>query len=71
VYFNVLNPGPTQPPPYQQPNSGNPAPQVGVADYPTGKNDLSYPLPPYVEASGSETGAPFPKGVLHILSSTW
>lgn len=40
--------------PYQQPNSGNPAPQVGVANYPTGANSmgLTWPIPSYIQPDG-------------------
>ena len=31
--------------PYQQPNSGNPSPQAGVANYPTGANVMNLVWP--------------------------
>ncbi len=72
MYFNNLNPGPTQPPPYQQPGAANPAPQAGVADYPVGTNNLTYPLPLLVNPGGDgSTGAPFPAGITFPLVGHW
>lgn len=58
--FNPLNAGPTQPAPYQQPNTANPAANANVASYPVGANPmaLSWPLTPFVQpGSPSSFGA--------------
>jgi hypothetical protein len=40
MYVNVLNPGPTQPPPYQQPDTVAHPVNGNVANYATGGNPL-------------------------------
>jgi hypothetical protein len=60
--FNLLNPGPTSPPPYQQPNAGNPAPNPAVANYATGADVLKnlQPIPePDPGPPHDETGIPY------------
>ncbi len=55
--FNPLNPGPTQPNPYQQPNTSAPPANANVASYPTGANSLSltFPIPAYVQPGQVDT----------------
>lgn len=46
---------------YQQPNSANPAPQAGVADYVVGANmlDVIWPISPY-QQPGAGARDPYP-----------
>lgn len=43
MFFNNLNAGPTQPPPYQQPSTSNPAPNAAIG--------VALPPPPVTVAS--------------------
>jgi hypothetical protein len=45
MFFNVLNNGPTQPPPYQQPDYRVPSVNSAVGSYPVGGNPLNITAP--------------------------